>query len=142
MKEIQKHKNLKKLIIINKTDLPSKLDRSKLLSKDNSILKILDCSCRTQEGIVALEETILETIKSGKVGITDEIVVTSVRHKDLLQKTVESLEHASQTCSQNLSSELVAVDVKDALNHLGTLVGEVYTDDLLDVLFSQFCIGK
>ena len=131
----------KKIIVVNKTDLPKKLDVSRLKKIVNGS-PLIESSCVAENGIKALEDEIFCFVTGGRIGFSDEIVVGSVRQKDLLERALRHIEYARGACSDGLSSELIAVDVRTGLNHLGELVGEVLTDDVLEALFSQFCIGK
>ncbi len=131
----------KKIVVINKADLPQKLDQKALALGTNGF-SIVASSCVTGAGIKALEDEIACFITQGKVLASDEAVITTVRQKDLLEKTLTCVEDARQGCLEGLSPELVAIDVRLGLDCMGRLVGEVLTDDVLELLFSQFCIGK
>ena len=69
-------------------------------------------------------------------------MVNTVRQKDLLGSLLASVESAASACRTGLSPELIAVDVRQGLEHLGELVGEVIDEEVLEALFNQFCIGK
>lgn len=137
----------KRIIVLNKADLPRRADPGKLenwfsrVPKD-SIVGIVESSCVQEPWTQKLEEKILSFITQGRLEQPNEIVVNSLRQKDLLEKVSQILRDAEQACRDNRSPELIAVDVRLALDSLGLLVGEVLTDDILDVLFSQFCVGK
>lgn len=70
------------------------------------------------------------------------VVVTNVRHKDALVRAKQSLQYALKSLEEGMSGDLVAVDLRAGLNHLGEIIGEVTTDDILNNIFSKFCIGK
>lgn len=129
------------ILVINKSDLPQCIDQTQI-KKLTKELSIVPASCVLEGGVELLENEIFCSITDGKVQISDEVIINSVRQKDLLQKALHAIQEAGHSCASNLSPELIAVDVRLALDHLGVLVGEVATDDILDVLFSQFCIGK
>jgi len=131
----------KKIVVVNKTDLPKKLDLSRLRKLVNGS-PLIESSCVAENGTKALEDEIVCFITNGKIDVSDEIIVTSVRQKDLLEKAWQNIESAGTGCANGLSPELIAVDVRAGLDYLGSLAGEVLTDDILEVLFSQFCIGK
>lgn len=130
------------LLILNKKDKGQKLSAAsfKSMPKNGQAVCI---SCLNGEGMPALEAQLLKIIQNG-VPVEDSglPVITSVRQKDLLQKTLEAVGQALAIPAPESSPELVAVDVRQALDCLGSLVGEIVTDDLLDVIFNQFCIGK
>ncbi len=131
----------KKIIVINKTDLPQQLNASHLknLVKD---AVVVETSCTLETGVQALENEILRFITKGSVEIPEDSVIGSARQKHLLEKTCKSVEDAARACREGLSPEFIAVDVRLALGALGEMVGDVVTDDVLDALFGQFCIGK
>ena len=72
----------------------------------------------------------------------ESVMVTNVRHKQALLLAQKSLLHAQQSTNSAMSQEFIALDLRDALNHLGEITGETTTEDLLDRIFSTFCIGK
>jgi tRNA modification GTPase len=131
-----------KIIVINKMDLPQKLDRQKLLAAVNDGTPVLESSCETETGLKDIEEELVRFMTGGKAQFSDEAVISSSRQREFLEKMSNSLTNALEACSKDLSPELIAVDVRLALDQLGGLVGEVATDDVLDVLFGHFCIGK
>ena len=131
----------KKILVVNKSDLPQKL-ASEILKALAGEMSVVRTSCVHENGTDLLENEIFCSITKGQVQASDELVVSSVRQKALLEKTLQCIREAKLTCASGLSHEFLAVDIRHALGHLGALVGEVVTDDVLDQLFSQFCIGK
>lgn len=131
----------KKIFAINKTDLPRYLDTAEL-KKCTGHFPVVEISCVIESGTKPLVNEILRFISKGNFEIPQEGVIGSTRQKDLLKKVCEDVENASDACAEKLSAELIAVDIRSALGHLGEIVGEVVNDDVLDVLFSRFCIGK
>jgi tRNA modification GTPase len=105
-------------------------------------LPVVEVSCVSEEGIQKLEDEVFRFVSGGRLEIPEETVIQSVRQRELLEKTLACVEEAREACAGNLSPEFIASDVRMALGHLGALVGEVVTDEVLDALFSQFCIGK
>lgn len=131
----------KKVIVLNKSDLPRQCDLLSLkrFSEDNATLEL---SCITGHGLRLLENEILRFITQGNFEIPEEAWVYSSRQKDLIRRIGEDLGRAVQACDEGLSPEFAAVDVRSALAGLSEVVGEIVTDDVLDALFSQFCVGK
>jgi len=129
------------ILVVNKTDLPRKLNRGLLKGLVDS-WPVVHSSCTEEGGIKELEDEIFRFVSGGKTDFSNDSVVTSVRQKDILEKAMGDLDKAKDACRARLSPELVAVDLRLALDHLGALVGDVYTADLLELLFNQFCIGK
>jgi tRNA modification GTPase len=138
---IESLKEKPKIAILNKSDLPIKVDVEKLKRLIGNTA-LVTTSCIDPEGIKKLENEIVRFITQDQPAMPDETVVSSVRQKDLLERLKINLDEAFEACENGLSAEFAAVDIRLALNHLGILVGEVVTDDILEVLFNQFCIGK
>lgn len=99
-------------------------------------------SALTGEGLEALEEAIVETIFSGQVRALEAPAVTNPRHKEALHRAVESVEAALQAHQAGVSPDLVAIDLTAAVNVLGEITGQTASEDLVETIFSSFCIGK
>jgi tRNA modification GTPase len=108
------------------------------LSGDSPIVRL---SALKESGIEKLEEEIVGMITQG-IEVPGEVAITSVRQKNCLEKVNGHLRDAGKGCRQGAAPELVAIDIRLALDELGQLTGEVVTDELLDSIFSRFCIGK
>ncbi|RME94055.1 MAG: tRNA uridine-5-carboxymethylaminomethyl(34) synthesis GTPase MnmE, partial [Verrucomicrobia bacterium] len=127
-----------RLLVLNKADLPRRCQPPAI----PGVRRTVEVSCLTGEGIEELKEAIQEVVWSGGVHAEAVEVAINARHQDALRRARESLEMAAGALTQGLSPELVAVDLRAALSALGEIVGEVTTDELLDSIFSRFCIGK
>lgn len=128
------------ITVINKADLPGKIDVAAL--ENRMRVKPVFSSCITTDGTRELEDSILSFVSGGTVELSEEVVVGSVRQRDLLEKLRGDLAAAARACAEGLSPEFAAVDARAALARLGELSGEIVTADVLDTLFSRFCIGK
>lgn len=129
------------ILVVNKADLPSRVDRDSLMALFPE-WAVAWTSCMTGDGIDELDELIYRYVTQGNQDPSTEIVISSVRQKDLLEKALKAVEDSRNGRRNHLSPEMVAVDVRLALDCLGGMVGEVLTEDILEVLFSQFCVGK
>ena len=98
-------------------------------------------SARNKEGIDLLKQEILRKVNLHSIN-TDDVLVSNIRHLEALQKTEESLNRVLQNIDQPITSDFLASDIKQALYYLGEITGQVTTDDLLETIFSKFCIGK
>ncbi|MCS7260192.1 MAG: tRNA uridine-5-carboxymethylaminomethyl(34) synthesis GTPase MnmE [Anaerolineae bacterium] len=129
------------LVVINKSDLPPRAETDALLSllPSASLVRI---SALTGEGIAELENAILEKVLGGQVLTADIPLVSNARHKAALSRAREHVLAAIEGHHQGLSADLVAIDVREAMDALGEITGETATTDLLETIFSQFCIGK
>lgn len=122
--------------IINKADLISAAERTAFAA-----LAPLYISAKQQSGIEELKEELLRQVNLANIS-TDEVMVTNIRHVEALQKTQEALEKVLYGLENPVTSDFLAMDIRQALHHLGEITGQVSTDDLLDNIFSKFCIGK
>ncbi len=124
------------LVAANKCDLPARaeLDELPWLQVSTSAL--------TGEGLDELEAAMVNTVLGGKVVTSDALLVTNPRHKEALQRAARHLTLARASVAEKLPDDFVTIDLTAALNALGEITGETVTDDLLDTIFSKFCIGK
>jgi tRNA modification GTPase len=130
------------ILVVNKMDLPSKLDPRHLQAMAPGI-PMAEISALTGEGIEDLKRDIAEVaFRRGMAGSGDGTVVFEVRHKRALEEAREALERAKQEAGRGFSSEIVALEIRCALNVVGEIVGESVSEDILDRVFSQFCVGK
>ena len=133
-------KDKKNVIIMNKTDLGRKLyieEVVKYLKRDD----ILMVSALKKTGLEELEDAILEKLSLGPSGTPEGTVVTNLRHKACLDAALGALTRAIQDAKGN-NYELIASDINEAVHSLGLIIGESIEDDILDRIFSEFCIGK
>lgn len=131
----------KRIIIMNKIDLPNQLLKESLLEWVEED-KIIATSMMTQEGIDALEEKIADYFFSGQSGEKDATYVSNARHIDLLQKASQSLDEVKNGIDMGMPVDLIQIDFTRAWEILGEIIGENAPDELLTQLFSQFCLGK
>ncbi|WP_047382833.1 MULTISPECIES: tRNA uridine-5-carboxymethylaminomethyl(34) synthesis GTPase MnmE [unclassified Cetobacterium] len=125
--------------LINKTDIESKLDTTPL----TKIKKWIKISALEKIGIDSMEKEIYNYIVSGQVeDSSQKLVITNVRHKSALEKTKQAVENIFETIDMGLPMDLIAVDLKEALDSLSEVTGEISNEDLLDHIFSNFCVGK
>jgi tRNA modification GTPase len=127
----------RRLVVMNKSDLPSFRDANGCLGDGRTI----NVSARTGEGLDALRIAMLEALNSD--GVEDQgLLITNVRHYDLLCRTKQELELAQVAFRDRHSEELVLVPLHNALKYLGQITGETTTEDILSEIFATFCIGK
>ena len=131
--------NEKVIGILNKIDIKKDIDLSKL----NKIENWIEISATANIGIEDLENKIYRYIIDEKVDDSSQkLIITNVRHKSALEKTNMALNNIFQTVKDGMPMDLMAVDIKDALDSLGEVTGEISSEDLLDHIFSNFCVGK
>ena len=140
-KIFRKIRNKKFIVVINKIDLPLILELDDIveMTKQKKPVKI---SATKKTGLKLLEKTILQTIWRGEVGLAGSPLVSNVRHKDVLARARENMVKARNGMAKNVPVEIITIDLKLAVDTLGEIAGETTTEDLLNCIFSQFCIGK
>ena len=132
------------IVVINKVDKLNTENRIKLdsqLSTFNYQLSIIEISAKNKEGIDDLKNQLLSFINTGALR-NNETIVTNSRHYDSLLKALEEIQKVNFGMQTNLSSDLMAIDIKQALYYFGEITGEVTNDELLGNIFANFCIGK
>lgn len=133
-------KERKAIILMNKSDL-SPLTTS-LDIKEHVDKKMISISAKEQTGIEELEETIKEMFFSGEVTFNDEVYITNIRHKTALQEALSSLHLVLQSIENEMPEDFFSIDLMNAYQVLGTIIGEEVEDDLVNEIFSKFCTGK
>ncbi|MCX7744043.1 MAG: tRNA uridine-5-carboxymethylaminomethyl(34) synthesis GTPase MnmE [Flavobacteriales bacterium] len=129
-----KHDRLKVLVVGNKIDRLSQLPETFV---ENQVF----ISAREKKDIEHLKDRLFEIVMEG--GIQEgQILVSNIRHYEALMQAAEMLNKVLFDLDSRISSELLAMDIRQALYHIGEIVGQVTSDDLLDSIFSRFCIGK
>jgi len=139
-----KYPNKTLLTVINKKDLLSTEMLTKLekeLTTDNQQQQTLFISAKNNIGIDELKQTLLSFVNTGALR-NNETIVTNSRHYDSLLKALEEIQKVKWGLESNLSSDLMAIDIREALFHFGEITGEVTNNELLGNIFANFCIGK
>lgn len=133
-------KNRKSIIVLNKSDLEKKWEKEELDLPENT--PILELSVLKGEGIGDLEDKILSLFYEGEVVQKSDVLVTNVRHRDLIGKAIESMERVLNDYTMGIPIDCLEVDVKSTWEILGEITGETIEDDVLDKIFKEFCVGK
>ena len=127
--------------MVNKTDLERRIDLEEVrrLIGDTPLVTL---SLKEERGLDRLEEAIGELFLAGKVEGTDATYVSNVRHIHLLEQALGNVRDAIAGIEGNIPLDMVEIDLKNAWQHLGEIIGEAVAEDLIDQIFSQFCLGK
>ena len=131
----------KAILLLNKIDLPPKYNKEKL-EKLASGKPIINTSIANGEGLEQLEKVIKDMFYSGEVEVYNDIVVSNIRHKNQLLKAKINIEEALKGIKSKLPLGCVEVDIRNCWNNLGEISGDTVSEDVLDKIFSEFCIGK
>ncbi len=135
------------LIIANKIDQVSEEERKKIeddlkgIANDSEKSHAMVLSAKTGENVELLKTTLLDFVNTGALR-NNETIVTNSRHYDALLKALEEIDKVQQGIDNNLSGDLLAIDIRQALYYFGEITGEISNDELLGNIFANFCIGK
>ena len=134
-------KNKKSIIILNKIDLNSVIDEEDKRLKDTNS-KIIKISALNNIGIEGLQKEIIKLFNLNEINLDNEVVITNIRHKNLISKAIENLKKAKETTNDKMPLDIIAIFIKNILEDLGEITGEIVTDDIIDEIFAKFCLGK
>lgn len=134
---LEKTKNKERIIVINKNDLPRKIN-----IKDQELENIVETNANTVEGIKELKEKIVELFELETIKSKDYTYLTNARQISLAKQAYQSLKEAEESLKDNLPIDMIEIDLKDAFDLLGEIIGETYSEEILDHLFANFCVGK
>lgn len=128
------------IVLLNKSDLRAKTTVDQLIAMlDKSIISI---SAKYNKGIRKLEDAIKNMFFDGKISFNDEVYITNVRHKNALKESEKSLKMVLQSIENGMPEDFFTIDMMNAYEELGTIIGEAVGEDLVNEIFSKFCMGK
>ena len=130
----------KAVVLLNKTDLDMVVAKEEL--EENSSHKVIPISAKEQTGVEVLEEEIKSMFYQGEIGFNDEVYITNIRHKEALEDTLKSLQMVKNSILDGMPEDFYSIDLMDAYSQLGTIIGEEVGEDLVNEIFSKFCMGK
>lgn len=135
-------KDKKIIIVLNKIDL-----ENTVIDENNEILKnitnnIVKISALNNIGIEDIYNKITDMFNLNEINLDNEIVITNLRHKNLINKAYKNVKKAKQSLNENIPSDIVAIFIKDILESLGEITGEEVTENIINEIFSRFCLGK
>ena len=128
-------------IILNKMDLETKVDENNEKIKDANS-KVIKMSALKKEGIEELYNEISNLFSLNEINLDNEVLITNIRHKDLISKAIKDVKKAKETLDKKMPLDIIAIFMKDILEDLAEITGEEVTEDIIDEIFSKFCLGK
>ena len=131
----------KVIVIINKTDLESKLERDEIEKMLTGAI-LIEAAVAKDQGISIIEDEIEKLVYDGRVKQNNSIMVTNVRHKALLDEASSALKDASSMAEAGEALEFLEIDVNRAYEALGEIIGETVNEDIINEVFARFCLGK
>lgn len=134
-------KNKNAIIVLNKIDKEDKKaeNREEILKINKPVVKI---SAVTKEGIEDLYNEIIKMFNINKIEATNETVITNVRHKNQIDKAVKSIKEAINVAKERQTEDILAIYIKQTLEDLGEITGDNVSEDIINEIFSKFCLGK
>jgi len=134
-------KNKRSIILLNKID-----EKNEGLENDINIKQtnkpVIKISAKTKEGIEDLYEQILKMFRLNEIEINDGEVITNIRHKNQIRKAIDALKQAKQGLKIEIPIDIIAVSLKESIEDLSEITGENVSEDIINNIFSKFCLGK
>ena len=130
----------KTIIILNKKDLEQKINKD--TEKINKFKNVIQISALKKEGIEELYEKITELFNLNQINVDNDIIITNERHKNQIQKAIKNLNEAKKSLNNNMPIDIVAISLRDVLTDLGEITGEEASEEIINEIFSRFCLGK
>ena len=129
------------ILVLNKTDLNKKIDENmpEIIDSCKYIVKI---STLEQQGLEDLYKIIGNMFSMEEISVDNTAIITNLRHKNLISKALESCKQAMDALTNGMPLDIIAVFLKEILENLGEITGEIVTDDIISEIFSKFCLGK
>lgn len=131
----------KTIIVLNKIDLIQKIKKEEILEKMPGVT-LIETSMAKRMGIDEIEKKIVDLVYGGKISQNNNVMVTNVRHKDILEKSRQSISDAINMVNLHEALEFIEIDVNSAYESLGEIIGETVQDDIINEVFARFCLGK
>ena len=137
---IEMIRNRKAVVLLNKTDLEQMVSVEELEKQTGH--QVIPVSAKEETGIEELEKEIQSMFYHGDIDFNDEVYVTNIRHKTALTESLSSLKLVQKSIEDGMPEDFYSIDLMNAYEQLGTIIGEAVEDDLVNEIFSKFCMGK
>lgn len=134
-------KNKKSIIILNKIDLETKTNSQnpKLAIFKNNVINI---SALHKEGLELIYDKISEMFNLNEINFDNDVVITNERHKNLIEKAIQNLNEAEKVLNKNIPVDIIQISLRDVLQNLNSITGEEAGEEVINEIFSRFCLGK
>lgn len=133
-------KDRKSIVLLNKSDLELAVKIEELEQKSGH--KVISISAKEEQGIEDLEEEIKRLFYHGDLAFNDQVYITNVRHKEALEQALSSIQMVKRSVEEGMPEDFYSIDLMNAYEQLGFIIGEAVDDDLVNEIFSKFCMGK
>ena len=124
-------------VVVSEQDIQNELQKYEI--KDCTVLAI---SPKLEQGIPLLEDTLKEMFHQGKISFNDEVYITNMRQKEAIAEGLESLKQVKESILNQMPEDFYSIDLMNAYEVLGQVIGETVEEDLVNKIFSEFCVGK
>lgn len=133
-------KGRKTILLLNKSDLETVISKEELTARIDA--PVLNISAREETGLAELEALIKEMFFQGEISFNDEVYITNMRQKRALEEALESLKLVENSIAMGMPEDFFSIDLMNAYERLGSIIGEAVGEDLVNEIFSKFCTGK
>lgn len=133
-------KDRKTILLLNKSDLETVISKEELTARIDA--PVLNISAREETGLAELEALIKEMFFQGEISFNDEVYITNMRQKRALEEALESLKLVENSIAMGMPEDFFSIDLMNAYERLGSIIGEAVGEDLVNEIFSKFCTGK
>lgn len=133
-------KGRKAVVLLNKSDLEPVISPEEIQEKSGQ--QVISISAKEETGIDVLEESIKSLFYEGEIDFNDQVLVTNVRHAQALKEALESIRMVENSIHDGMPEDFYSIDLMNAYEKLGLIIGESVEDDLVNEIFSKFCMGK
>ena len=130
----------KAIVLLNKVDLVKVLTEEQLSEKTKKV--VIPISAKKEEGIDTVEKVIKDMFFEGEISFNDEVYITNVRHKTAILEGIKSLFQVKESIENGMPEDFYSIDLMNAYEVLGEIIGESVGEDLVNTIFSEFCMGK
>ena len=134
-------KNRKNIILLNKTDLESKISEEdeRIKNASSNIIKI---SALNKIGLEELENKITELFNLNEINLNEDLIITNIRHKNLISQAIKNVEDARIALNEKMPLDIVTIFIKNIIASMDEITGEIASEDIINEIFSKFCLGK
>ena len=129
------------IILLNKSDLISKIDENDIISKGIKA-NIIKISAKNKNGIEDLYEKIAGMFSLDEINLDNEVLITNIRHKNIISKAIGNVKKANEAINIDMPIDIITIYIKEIMEDLGEITGEYVTEDIINEIFSKFCLGK
>lgn len=134
-----KHK--KSIIVLNKTDLKQVVNKECTEIHDVNT-EVINISLKNNEGLEKIYESLVKMFNLNQINLDNELTITNIRHQELINKAIESTRMALNDLNNSMPIDIISINIKEVLEHLGEITGDNVSEDIIKSIFAKFCLGK